>query len=191
VSFFELLFYIFAILSIPILISIIRQFARRRRRSAWKTLRVYLVLVAIYAAVLVATLLATPIRALPPSEPQYLGDWSISVTSVRRFPHRVDETYELDFRLSNRGNKVLKGPKWLDVYLLRQDGARYDPYSDPSEPPFDTAISPGKSVTTTRKFILPTNLNRVELVMVRKGLRLGWFLIGRTPFDGHTVVVLQ
>jgi hypothetical protein len=38
---------------------------------------------------------------------------------------------------------------------------------------------------------MPTNLNRVELVIVREGFRLEWFLIGRTEFDGRTVIMLQ
>jgi hypothetical protein len=44
---------------------------------------------------------------------------------------------------------------------------------------------------TTRKFVLPTNLNRIELVIAREGLQRGWFIIGRHPFDGRTVVQLQ
>ncbi len=38
---------------------------------------------------------------------------------------------------------------------------------------------------------MPSNLNRVELVIAREGVRLGWFLIGRSEFDGRTVIVLQ
>jgi hypothetical protein len=58
-------------------------------------------------------------------------------------------------------------------------------------PPFDVEINPGKSITVTRKFVLPSNLNRVELLAVREGFRLAWFVIGRSPFDGKTVVQLQ
>jgi hypothetical protein len=190
-SFFELLFYFLILFGVPVLISVFRQMAKRRRRSAWKTLRVYLILVAIYAGALIATTLALPIEVIPSTEPQFSGDWSVAVASLRRFPHDLDEDYEVDFRMSNRSKSPIYGPKNLSVYLLSENGTRYDPAPDPSDPPFDTEIKPGKSVTTTRKFVLPTNLYRVELVIARKGFRLGWFIIGRSPFDGRTVLVLQ
>ena len=192
-SFFELLFYALVLFSLPILGSILYGFARgkRRRRTAWMTLRVYLVLVGLYAGALVAVTLATPLEVLVMGDAQYVDDWSIAPTSLRRVPHNLDEDYEVDFKLSNRGKKAVNGQKGLIVYLVDEGGNRYNPTPEPSDPPFDTLVPPGKSVTTTRRFILPTNLNRVELVIVHEGFRPGWFIIGRTPFDGRTVIHLQ
>jgi hypothetical protein len=190
-SFFELLFYALVLFSIPILSSIVLAFVRGKRRTAWMTLRVYLILVALYAAALVATTLATPLEVLVIGDAQYVGDWSVTVSSLRRFPHNLDEDYEVDFRLFNQGAKALNGPKNLLVYLVDDSGNRYNPTPQPSDPPFDILVQPRRPITTTRKFVLPTNLNRVELVMVQQGLHLGWFIIGRTPFDGRTVVHLQ
>ena len=188
---FDILFYILLALGIPILASIVNSLVGHRYRSAWMTFRVYLILVAVYATVLVATTLSLPIQALTVSEAQYSGDWSIAVASLRRVPHGLDEDYEIDFRLSNRGTKPIQGDRKLVVYLLTEDGTRYDASPDPSTPSFDVEIKPAKSVTTTRKFVLPTNMNRVELVVVRPGFSLNWFIIGRHPFDGRTVVLLQ
>ena len=190
-SFFELLFYFLILFSIPILASVVRSFAGGRRRSAWRTLRAYLVLVAIYAAALIATTLATPIRFLTVTAVQYEGDWSIGVSSLRHTPHDPDEDYEVDFRLSNRGKTAVNGPKDLVVYLVSENGTRYDVEPSPSTPPFDAQVKPDKSIITTRRFVLPTNLNRVELVIARRGFRLGWFIIGRTPLDGRTIIQLQ
>jgi len=190
-SVFDLLFYYMAGLAFLVIASIIHSLIRGKRRSAWRTLRVYLILVAIYTAILMATTLALPIQVLTASEMQYSGDWSIAVASIRRIPHDLDEDYELDFRLSNRGAKVIRGDSNIVVYLLSEDGTRYNPAAEPSRPPFDVEIKPGKSVTTTRKFVMPTNLNRLELVVTRGGFRLGWFIIGRHPLDGHTVVQIQ
>jgi hypothetical protein len=184
----KLILYLFALLSLIIIASIINSLAHRRPRSAFMTLRIYLVLIAIYAVALVGTMLALPIRTLPMNEPQFSGDWSITPTNMRRVPHDLDEDYEIDFRLANRSNDTLSGPKGMIVYLLSENGTRYDPVPAPSEPGFDQPVKPRKAITTTRKFVLPTNLNRVELVIGREGLRLGWFLIGRTPFDGRTVI---
>jgi hypothetical protein len=190
-SFFELVFYVLVLFSIPILTTIVLAFLRGRRRSAWRTLAAYLVLVAVYAAVLIATILATPMRVLVMGEAQFAGDWSIAALSLRHIPHDLDEDYEIDFRLSNRGKKAVNGPNDLVAYLVSEDGTRYDAAPEPNTPPFDAPVQPGKYVMTTRKFVLPTNLNRVELVIVRRGFRLGWFIIGRTPLDGHTVIQLQ
>ncbi len=183
--------YFFAFLSVIIIASIVRSLTQRRPRSAFMTLRIYLVLVAIYGGVLLATTLSLPIRSLPMNEPQFLGDWSIAPTNMRRVPHDLDEDYEVDFRLANRSNAELSGPRSLAVYLLTEDGTRYNPIAMPAEPRFDVPVKPRKAITTTRRFVMPTNLNRVELVIVRQGLRLGWFLIGRTDFDGRTVIMLQ
>jgi len=190
-SVFDLLFYYMAGLAFLVIASIIHSLIRGKRRSAWRTLRVYLILVAIYTAILMATTLALPIQVLTASEMQYSGDWSIAVASIRRIPHDLDEDYELDFRLSNRGTKVVRGDSHLVVYLLTEDGTRYNPAPEPSTPPFDVEIKPGKSVTTTRKFVLPTNVNRLQLVVTRTGFRPGWFIVGRQPLDGRTVVQLQ
>jgi len=184
-------FYFFAFISVIIVASIINSLVLRRPRSAFMTFRIYLVLVAIYGVVLLATMLALPIRTLPINEPQFSGDWSIMPTSVRREPHAPDENYEVDFRLANRSNVPLSAPKGLIVYVLTEDGTRYNPIAAPAEPRFDVAVPPWKAITTTRIFVMPTNLNRLELVIAREGFRLGWFLIGRTEFDGRTVIILQ
>jgi len=181
----------FGFISVIVLASITNSLIHRRPRSAWMTFRIYLVMVALYAAVLVATTLALPIRTLPINEPQFSGDWSITPTSVRRLPHDLDENYEVDFRLANRTKVPLSAPKGLFVYMLTEDGTRYNPIKPASEPPFDAPVTSQRAITTTRIFTLPSNLNRVELVMARQGLQLGWFLIGRSEFDGRTVIVLQ
>jgi hypothetical protein len=184
-------FYFFAFISVIIVASIINSLVHRRPRSAFMTFRIYLVLIAIYGIVLLATTLALPIRTLQINEAQFSGDWSITPTNLRRVPHDLDEDYEVDFRLTNRSDTDLSGPKGLIVYLLTEDGTRYNPVAMPGEPRFDVPLKPRKTITTTRRFVMPTNLNRVELVMAREGFRLGWFLIGRSEFDGRTVIVLQ
>ncbi len=152
--------------------------------------RVLAIVVALYAAVLVATTLALPIRVLTGSEAQRSGDWSIAVAGVRHIPHDLNETYEIDFQMTNHGSVPLAGDRKLIVYLLSENGKRYDASPEPSSPPFDVVIAPGKSVVTTRAFTLPANQNRVELVLTHQGFSLGWFMIGRSPFDGRTVVLL-
>ncbi len=190
-SFPRIVLYVVLALGIPLLASIINCLIGGRLRSAWMTLRVYLIILAIYGTVLVATTLALPVQMLPAGETLYAGDWSISLLSLRRIPHGLDEDYEVDLRMGNRGTKPVGGYKNMIVYLLSENGTRYDATPEPSTPPFDTPVKPGKFVTTTRKFVLPTNLNRIEMVIERQGLRIDKFVIGRTPFDGRSVIVIQ
>ena len=100
-------------------------------------------LVALYAGVLVATTLAMPLRVLVTGDAQYAGDWSIAAAPPRHVPHDLDEDYDVDFRLSNCGQKAIKGPSDLIVYLVSEDGTRYDAASQPDSPPFDALCSPG------------------------------------------------
>jgi len=192
VKIFELVFYLLIFLSVLTIVAIIRAFSSgRHRRTGWALLRTWLVLAGFYAAILISTSLALSIRVLPVGEAQYSGDWSISVESLRRMPHDLDEDYFVDFQLYDKSNAALRGPNGLVVYLLDENGTRYNPAPSPESPGFDVLIQPWKKITTTRKFVLPTNLNRVEVVIVREGFRRDWFIIGRSPFDGHTVVQLQ
>lgn len=183
--------YLLIAMGIPLLGSVIRSLINHRYRSAWMTLRVYLIVVAIYTTVLVGTTLALPIQMFPATETFISGDWTIEVLSKRRLPNDLDEYYELDFRMGNRSKQTIHGEKNVEVFLLTEDGTRHDPTPEPNDPPFDAEIKPGKYVITTRKFVMPTNLNRVELVIRKKGFRMDWFTIGRYPLDGRSVIVLQ
>lgn len=185
------LFYALLFLGVVAIASGLREARRSSSRNVWLGLRVYLVVVAIYATFLLATTLAIPVQVLPLNETQYSGNWSITVASLRRFPHDLDENFELDFRLGNRGSVPIHGDSNLVAYLLGEDGTRYNPVPDPSMPGFDAVIPPGKYVITTRKYVLPSNLNRIQLVVAHQGFRLSWFVIGRTPLDGHTALTVQ
>jgi hypothetical protein len=136
-TFFDLVFYVLVLISIPITISIIRAFATRRARTGWAILKMYLLVLAVYATVLVSTSLALPIRVLPVGEAQFSGDWSIAAFSLRRLPHNLDEDYEVDFRLYNRGTSGVHGLSGLTVYLVDENGVRYNTEPQPSSPPFD------------------------------------------------------
>jgi hypothetical protein len=189
---FTILFFIVAGLGLLVLASVINSLVSHRSHAALRTLGFYLVIVAVYAAAVVGTMLAMPLEYIPANGTVYDGDWSIQVASLRRIPHDLDENYELDFRLGNRGSRPISGPKDLVAYLLTQDGTRYDVVSKlTTTPAFDVTVNPRRPVTVTRTYILPSNLNRIELVLQKTGFRLSWFVIGRSPLDGHTVIVLQ
>jgi hypothetical protein len=185
----KIVFYILIGFGVLLIASMIRSLLEKRYRSALMTLRVYLVLVAIYTTVLVATTLALPLTTLPSTAVMVKGDWTIDATSLRRTPRGNQEDFEIDFRMTNRGKTPVRGED-LTAYLLDGRGVRYDPAPQPSDPPFTVEIQPGRYLYTTRKFVLPAGKDRIELVLKENGFRWEWLMIGRYPFDGRTVIVL-
>jgi hypothetical protein len=185
----KILFFTIVGFSVLLLASVTRSLIEKRVRSALMTLRVYLVLLAIYVTVLVGTTLTLPIHTLPYTAVLIKGDWTIDATSIRRTPHGKQENLELDFRMTNRGKTPVKGEN-LDAWLLGDHGVRFNPAPQPSDPPFTAEIKPGKYLYTTRKFTLPAGQERIELVLKEIGFRWEWFMIGGYPFDGRTVIVL-
>jgi hypothetical protein len=187
--FSKIFFFVIVGFSVLLLASVTRSLLEKRTRSALMTLRVYLILLAVYITVLLATTLSLPIHTLPYTAVLMKGDWTIDATSMRRIPQGKKEDLELDFRMTNRGKTPLKGEN-LEAYVLGDHGVRFNPEPQPSDPPFTAEIQPGKYLYTTRKFIIPAGQERVELVLKERGFRWEWFMVGSYPFDGRTVIVL-
>jgi hypothetical protein len=185
----KVFFFILVGFSVLLLASVTRSLLEKRVRSALKTLRVYLVLVGIYVTVLVGTTLALPLHTLPYTAVLIKNDWTIDATSLRRTPYGKKENFEIDFRMTNRGKTPVKGEN-LEAYLLGDHGVRFNPAPQPSDPPFTAEVKPGKYLYTTRKFVIPANQERIELVLKEIGFRWEWLMIGGYPFDGRTVIVL-
>ncbi len=185
----KILFFIIVGFSVLLLASVTRSLMEKRVRSALMTLRVYLVLLAIYVTAVVASTLSLPIHTLPYTAVLMKGDWTIDATSLRRAPHGKQEDLEIDFRMTNRGKTPIKGEN-LEAYVLVDHGVRFNPAPQPSDPPFTAEINPGKYLYTTRKFTIPAGQERIELVLKEIGFRWEWLLIGGYPFDGRTVIVL-
>jgi hypothetical protein len=185
----KIFFFIIVGFSFLLLASVTRSLLEKRVHSALMTLRVYLILLAFYLAILVATTMALPIQTLPSTAVLIKGDWTIDATSLRRTPHGNKEEYEIDFHMTNRGRKPVKGEP-LDAYLIDDHRTRFNPEPQPSDPPFTAEVKPGKYLYTTRKFVLPANEQRVVLVLKEIGFRWEWFMIGSYPFDGRTVIVM-
>ncbi|HEY4089657.1 MAG TPA: hypothetical protein VGM43_27210 [Bryobacteraceae bacterium] len=185
----KILFFIIVGFSVLLLASVTRSLIEKRVRSALMTLRVYLVLLAVYVTILVGSTLALPLHTLPYTAVLMKGDWTIDATSLRRTPHGKQEDLEIDFRMTNRGKTPINGEN-LQAYVLVDHGVRANPAPQPSDPPFTTEIKPGKYLYTTRKFTIPAGQERIELVLKEIGFRWEKLMIGGYPFDGRTVIVL-
>lgn len=185
----KILFFIIVGFSVLLLASVTRSLIEKRVRSALMTLRVYLVLLAIYITILVGSTLALPLHTLPYTAVLIKGDWTIDATSLRRSPRGKQEDLEIDFRMANRGKTPLNGEN-LEAYVLVDHGIRFNPAPAPSDPPFTAEVKPGKYLYTTRKFTIPSGQERIELVLKEIGFRWQKLMIGGYPFDGRTVIVL-
>ena len=153
-------------------------------------LRMYLGLVVIYLAIVLATKFGQPILMLSEGESFFDGDWRLTVENASPQNDRLTE-YEISFRLSNLGTRKSIREMGVVAYVLDEKGKRYDAVPDRLVPPFDIPMPPGKSLRTSRRFYVPHNAGRLELVITRPGFSWRWFVIGRTPLDGHTVMHIE
>ena len=162
--------------------------ARGKRRTALNLLRGWGVCISLYLATLMAVSIATPVRVLRVGDAQCSDDWCITVATVRRPAEGTGRPYEIDFELSSRARGVWQREKGLIAYLVGERGTRFDPLPDPRQLPFEVLLSPGQKLTAMRRFQVPEHAGRLNLVVTREGIQMGWLIIGRSPFDRKTVV---
>jgi hypothetical protein len=185
---FTILFYCFAAWSVVILLSAAFAAKRGRGRRALKILRVWGVLAALYFGTVLAVALVPQIRVLTAGDRQCSEYWCMAVESVRSYPSGSRITYEIDFLISNTSGSSALREKRIIVYLVGGAGARFEPYQDDSQLPFNTLVPPMKSIRTTRRFEVPASTGRADLVIEQTGFQIGWFIIGHRPFDGHSII---
>lgn len=190
-SVFDVLFYVVCLLAFLLLAAIVRLLLLGNRRGALRPLGALGVLIAVYGAAILATKLATPVAVYSVGSWQVSGDWYLIVDGWYPEPQGDQKGIAVNFKLISRADHDDVSEKGLVAYILDDDGVRYDAMPEPSTPPFDVVLKPGKTVITTRRFLLQGDPQKLEVVVAHHGFRRTWFVIGRTPFDGSSVVQLQ
>lgn len=104
-------------------------------------------------------------------EPRCFDDWCITVNGAMRHPSPPFQGSNImvSLRLTNRARGTPMGEKGTVVYLVDEDGHRYDPLHDPTAFPFEEKLQPGQSVTTFRYFNVPDDGRKVGVVYAREG----------------------
>lgn len=189
-TFFDFLFWFLCLLWAFMLSAVAREARRGRRHSALRMFGTVAALIVVYLTIVVGTRLATQILVLSVGDVQMSGDWQLMVEGWVPQPHDRYLAVEVNFRITNLGTKERR-EKGLVTYLLDDRGTRYDPVEELNVIPFDTPVQGGKKIRPKRVFHVPSNATRLDLVVAHPGIRVDWFVIGRTPFDGRTIVHLQ
>jgi hypothetical protein len=178
VTIFDLLFILLFLLVLAALTVAGTRAMRGRRREAFKIIRAVVLAGAAYFVVLIVVSLATPQRFLPIGVDRCSDDWCIAVTNVERTPSSAGTTYNVAFRISSRARRVTQRERGVVVYLRDQSGYRYEPQPDPAAVPFDTQLAPLEAINATRRFVLPSEVHNVGLVVSRSGV----------PFPGCCII---
>ncbi len=165
---------------------------RGQRTRATRVLRRLALGAAVYMAIVALASLFLPQQKLQVGEMLCWDDWCIGVQEALRTPAHDEVSYAMTFRLSCRARRVTQRERNVAVYLSDGRGLRYDPLQVEPEPPFNTALAPGESITTKRIFEVPTDARVLGAVLTHEGgFPIQWFIVGyESWFRKPTIVLL-
>ena len=188
---FELLFLVCVLATVATLATAMISALTGKWRRAFGILRLWAIAAVIYLAAAAASHLWMPLRVVYPHDPQCSDDWCVVVDGAGR-EAPGSETYRVNLRIYSRALRVEQRERGLTAYLTDGAGRRYDAEPSVSDVPFDTLLGPGESAAVVRRFRVPAAARRLDLSMVQNnGFPIGSLVIGRSPFDTHTVVRLD
>jgi hypothetical protein len=168
---FELLFLLLAIIAIGTVLTAVILTGFGAWRRALRILRRVAIGAAAYLAIVVLVSLFVRPREYQLHEPRCFDDWCITVNGAIRHPSPPFQGSNImvSLRLANRARGSPMGEKGTVVYLVDEDGHRYDPLHDPIAFPFEEKLPPGRSVPTFRYINVPDDGRRVGLVYTHEG----------------------
>lgn len=148
------------------------------------------VCIAAYLVVVGVTSLVSPRRMIALNEPQCFDDWCVAVDQVDRTPAGTNSAYTVTLRLFSRARGRAQRENGVNVYVLDDQGRRYEPQPDPQAVPFNQLLSPGESVRAIRRFLVPANAHNPGLVITH-GRFPGLFIIGDEQSLFHKPSIIQ
>lgn len=163
---FDVLFILLFLASLVVLVSCLVTALGGRRAQAWRRLRTVGVAVLIYMMLVAGVSLLTPRRVVALGADQCSDDWCIAVQQAARGD---DISLAVTFRLTSRARRVRQRERFVVVYLRDSEGRRYNPDTPVEQWPFDVELGPGASVSTTRLFRVPRNVQGLGVVVTREG----------------------
>ncbi len=153
------------------------------RRGASSLLKGYGLFLGTYLLVVVVVSLFGQRRTFRVGEPQCFDDWCIAVEHVTRTSGERASVYDVTLRYFSRARGITQRERNVTVYLLDEQGHRYDPAASSATVPFDRLLQPGESVTATRVINTPPDARARGVVVAHEGgFPITWFIIGAGPF---------
>jgi hypothetical protein len=188
---FDLLFIALFLTSVVTLLVAAFSAIRGRREKAGRILKRYGICFALYMSVVLTVAIAKPQKTLRPGDPECFDDWCITVLSAEHSPSPEGLVYRVALRISSRAIRVTQREYGMAVHLIDAQGRRFAPLPDPSAAPLDSAVTPGQSIDTERRFALPTGARDVGLVFSHGATDFfpGCFIIGGSSIVGKRTIV--
>ena len=178
VTLFDLLFillFLITVLSVltAALLALLHQYGR-----AGKILTRILIGAAIYFAIVIAVSLIPSHRIMKIGERQCFDDMCVSVIGYQSAQETAGRQYRVEVGLFNRGRGVSQRENNLVLYLVDDQGHRYDLVADSSGGPLNVRLRPQESAVLRRSFLVPQNANGIAAVITHEGgFPIRWFII--------------
>jgi len=186
---FEPLFLLLALATLATLVTAAGLAAAGRWARAARILRRLGLAAALYFAMVILVSLVRPPPQYRVAEERCFDDWCLTVVAARRTP-APRPGYDVTLRLTSHARQRPMGERGTVVYLIDAERRRYEPVEDRFQPPFDTILEPGQSVTTARRFDVPAAARDVGLVYAHEGgFPIGWFIIGEDGWFRRPAIV--
>jgi len=166
---FDLLFIVLFLTAIGVLAAAMVAALRGRRDRALRRLRRLGIGAGSYMVVVTLVSLLSPRRVAARGEDQCSDDWCIAVTDIARAVTGALDTFHVAFRLSSRARRVTQRERFVVAYMRDRTGRRYDASPQDGQPPFDTPLGAGESITTSRTFEVPAHAAGLGVVVAREG----------------------
>jgi hypothetical protein len=174
---FDLIFIGVFFATVTVLIAITVATIRGRGNRAIGLLIRLGVFITAYFLIVTVVSLVSPRRMILLKEPQCFDDWCVSVDHVDQTLAGSNILYAVTIRLYSRARGRAQRENGVKVYVLDDQGRRYEPQEDPQAVPFNILLNPGDSVIALRRFSLPAQAQNPELVIMH-GKFPGLFIIG-------------
>lgn len=178
---FELLFRGLALMAVALLARVVRQAVAGSWVAARRLARRLAIGVAIYLGIVIVVSIFSQRLEYRVGDRQCFDDWCFTVSAVARRADGARDVVRVDLTLTNLARGTAMGERGTVVYVVDDEGHRYDPLPDPTERAFAERVPPGQSVATTRHFAVPHGARTLGLIYTHEGgFPIGWLVIGET-----------
>ncbi|MGH9408497.1 MAG: hypothetical protein ACRD1V_03505 [Vicinamibacterales bacterium] len=177
---FEPLFLLLALVTAGTLVAALVVAVFGDWRRALRLLRRLAIGAAIYFGIVIVVSLVVRPPDYQLHELRCFDDWCITVNGALRHPSPplAGSNFVVLLRLTSRAKRVPMGEKDAVVYVVDEDGHRYDPLHDQTGFPLDGTLQPGQSVPTFRYFTIPDDGRKLGLVYTHEGgFPINWLII--------------
>jgi hypothetical protein len=177
--------------SVVTLVTVVVLCFRAQFRRAARVVFRWAACAAAYAATLLLTAMLPNTSALKTGVPYCDDDLCMTVQSVSGTPEPAGVVYRFAIRLFSRAYQRTRSAKGATAYLVDQRNRHFLPLYDPSAIPFDMAIEPGQSISTSLTFNVPADARALVFAVGMDRIQYASFIIGNGDLLRHPRLKLR